>query len=175
MKHIGSMTKFAAFNILIGMFSVLLLLVSVLMLTSYRPPKRLREKTGNVAAIEWQDEHWTDDLFGGASSAGFTLRLQDGSLYQATGILFDNIDRSIMSEVAYGAEITIIYNDEKGRPDKLYNIDKGGKTYQSIDACLRELEKERKIFESVGWCVIVGTPILAGVLGYVKYRKNKLL
>lgn len=170
--------KFALFNILITFGLVLVVLISVFAMTSYRFPddKDLKTTTGTIEKFSHHEKKWYDYIFRTNDTDSFRIWLRDGTYYEATGINYDNIDKSLYDKIYVGGTITITYND-KGEfsPNDIVSITYGGVCYLSLQEVRREYQntdKGMKIFGIIAICVSVAAALLLYALNV---KKNKPL
>ena len=64
-------------------------------------PKNLDETTGTIAEFKQRDHKWSDSFTN--KSAHLNVTLEDGSFFEANGIAYDNIDRSLFEKLRIGA------------------------------------------------------------------------
>ena len=142
-KFANKLTKnrLVAFNILICMVVVTCIVYGLISLLSYQQPENLQEVTGTVAEFKQRDEQWYDFIGGGGKNSFFDVRFEDGTLYQATGISYDNIDRELFDKLSIGDEITLTYSARWSGPNRIFAIKYNGDNYLLLDDVLTIYEK----------------------------------
>ena len=165
--------RFVAFNILIANALLLVLVLSLIFTFSYQQPTGLKQQTGIVSKFNQYDEKWYDDIFGNSKGSYFDVRFEDNSYFEATGICYDNIDRTLFEKLEVGEEITITYKDEIGSPNKIYAIKYNGKNYLLLDDVLNEYSKNEKTAHIIGPIIIVLSISVGTVLLILNYKRNR--
>jgi len=166
--------KFVAGNVLISVIVISFVLLGVLGLFAYGEPTALSEATGRLSELEYRDDSWLDYIFGYSGNEYLHIRLDDGRFFEATGICYDLVDRSLFEELAEGEEVTLLYDDEHGRPDRIYGIRHGGKEYLSLSDVLKEFERNTGIMR-IACPILIAVTLALGAVGFVlnykKYRR----
>ncbi len=165
--------RFAAFNFLIAIALLFVLVLSLIFTFAYKQPTGLKQQTGVVSKFNQYDEKWYDNIFGNSKGSYFDVRFEDDSFFEATGISYDNIDRTLFEKLEVGEEITITYKDEIGSPNKIYAIKYNGKNYLLLDEVLNEYRQDEKIAHIVGPIIVVLSISVGTVLLILNYKKNR--
>lgn len=171
------MNKYLAFNCLIACVAIIIIIIAGGTIVAYSTNINLQEKTGIVSEFENREKTWLDDIppYGANRPPYFRLRLSDGSLYEARGLAYDNINGELYGNLSVGDEITIIYNEKAWGEgvDTIYNIEYKGETYLSIDDALVDNSKETQTANIV-CSIVIGLTIIDSVCLFVlNYKKNK--
>ena len=139
-----------------------LVFLGLIMTFAYQQPTDLTQTKGIVKEYRCYEEKWYDDFLGNSKGSYFSIRLEDGSYFEATGICHDLIDHSLLEDLQVGEEITLTHDPVSGGLEKIYAIEHNGKEYLSTDDVFESFARARK------WAHIVGPIILAiGVLTLV--------
>lgn len=150
-------------NVLIIFIIVVLVAVSLIATFSYGAPKSLDEATGTIANYKQRDGEWYDAFFN--NSAYFNVTFKDGSFFEAKGVSYNNIDRSLFENLRVGEEIKITYEDGGfSSPNRIYAIEYNGKVYLSLDEVLIEYDHDAKGMRVLG-LTITGFLIVTGGFG----------
>lgn len=179
LKRQGTVIKYSkqwifACNFAIVMAALIAIAIGLFVCFAYRDTKNLREATGRIVTFKQYDADFLDAAVGRGSY--FNIKLEDGTFYEAKGIAYDHIDRQLFETVRVGEEIKLTYSRGATRPNRIYAIEYGGKTYLSADVVLPLYEKESRKTTVAGAAVITLSGVSAAVgLGIVnyKYEKNK--
>ena len=170
--------KFLGFNIIITSISLLFIIFGLIGTFAYEPSKLkdTKEVTGIIEEYKQRDSKWYDVIAGGTIDSYFNIRLRDNSFYEATGINYDNIDRSLFDIIKEGEEITITYIDNGwSSPNDIVSIEYQGMIYLDYEKVINEFEQNNKIMKIVGPSIIIVTIGTAITLYIINYKKNKLL
>lgn len=166
--------RLKAFIVLIGIAVVICVILGIVFIVSYRRPNDLREAVGTIEKVEQRDKEWYDYIDGG-TGAYLRIWLKDGRYFEATGISYDNIDRTLFDNIGIGEEIKITYDPRFGGSNRIYAIEYNGIDYMLKDEVLDDFEDNAKTMTIVGACVIAISAVAGGVALSVlccKYRKN---
>lgn len=167
------MKKYISNNILIIVLTFVFVILGLVGSFAYELPTDLTEITGFIQSYNQRDGKWYDNIFGGSKGSYFNVRLEDDSFFEATGICYDNIDRNLFKKLKIGEEITITYNNESGRPDRIFAIKYQDIDYLMLDDSLNGYKQTAKIMHVVG-PIMCGFSILSGVvLLMINYKKNR--
>ena len=165
--------RFAAFNILIAIALLFVLVLSLIFTFAYKQPTELKQQTGVVSKFNQYDEKWYDNIFGNSKGSYFDVRFEDNSYFEATGICYDNINRRLFEDLQIGEEITITYFEKSGGLRKICSIDYNGETYLSLDDVLNEYSQNEKVAHIVGPTIMALSISVGVVLFIVNYKKNR--
>lgn len=165
--------RFAAFNILIAIALLFVLVLSLIFTFAYKQPTELKQQTGVVSKFNQYDEKWYDNIFGNSKGSYFDVRFEDNSYFEATGICYDNINRKLFEDLQIGEEITITYFEKSGGLRKICSIDYNGETYLSLDDVLNEYSQNEKVAHIVGPTIMALSISVGVVLFIVNYKKNR--
>ena len=165
--------RFAAFNILIAIALLFVLVLSSIFTFTYQQPTGLKQQTGIVSKFNQYDEKWYDNIFGNSKGSYFDVRFEDNSYFEATGICYDKIDRRLFEELQIGEEITITYFEKNGGLRKICALEYNGETYLSLNDVLNEYNKNEKTAHIVGPTIMVLSISVGVVLFIVNYKKNR--
>lgn len=170
-RHIR--TKFAAFNVLIAIALLFVLTMSLISIAAYRQPTDLKQQTGVVCKFHQYDKKWYDDIFGYSDGPYFSVRFEDDSYFEATGICYENIDRTLFEEIKVGEEITITYFEKIGGRRKICAIEYKGESYLSLDDVLIEFSRSGNVVHTVASSAVVISISVAVVLFIINYKRNR--
>ena len=170
-RHIR--TKFVAFNVLIAIALLFVLTMSLFSIAAYRQPTDLKQKTGVVCKFHHYDKKWYDDIFGYSTGPYFSVRFEDASYFEATGICYENIDRTLFEGIKVGEEITITYFEKIGGPRKICAIEYKGESYLSLDDVLIEFSRSENVVHTVASSAVVISISVAVVLFIINYKRNR--
>ena len=109
--------NFLGYNLLITIFTILSIIIALIGTFNYELPDidEIKTVTGIISKYNQKDQQWYDAFFdAGGTNSYFNVRLSDNSFYEATGICYDNMDRSLYDVITVGEEITIRYIDNGG-------------------------------------------------------------
>ena len=165
--------RFVAFNILIAIALLFVLVFSLIFTFSYRQPTGLKQQTGIVSKFNQYDEKWYDNIFGNSKGSYFDVRFEDNSCFEATGICYDNIDRRLFEELQIGKELTITYFEKSGGLRKICALEYNGETYLSLNDVLNEYSKNEKTAHIVGSTIMALSISVGALLFVVNYKKNR--
>ncbi len=165
--------RFAAFNILIAIILLLVLVLSLIFTFAYKQPTGLKQQTGVVSKFNQYDEKWYDHIFGNSKGSYFNVRFEDDSYFEATGICYENIDRSLFENIQIGEEITITYFKKSGGLRKICAIEYNDETYLSLNDVLNEYSQNEKVAHIVGPTIMALSISVGAVLFIVNYKKNR--
>ena len=165
--------RFAAFNIFIAIALLLVLVLSLIFTFAHEQPTELKQHTGVVSKFNQYDEKWYDNIFGNSKGSYFDVRLEDKSYFEATGICYDKIDRSLFEDLQIGEEITITYLETSGGLRKIYALAYNGETYLSLNDVLNEYSKNEKVAHIVGPTIMALSISVGAVLLVINYKKNR--
>jgi len=154
---------------------LLLLTFGILFVTSSTQPEDFRTHTGTVAEFSWHDERWYEGFLSNSGASRFTVRLEDGSYYEATGVFYDQIDRELFSTLSPGKEIEISYHVDSWRPNKICGILYQGQAYLSCEDTLDSYYASSSTRHTIGLVLIIagGIMYVAGVVCCCKYIKRR--
>ena len=148
--------------IIVAVLALGLVFLGLVMTFAYQQPTDLTQTTGIVKEYRCYEEKWYDDFLGNSKGSYFSIRFEDGSYFEATGICHDLIDHSLLEDLQVGEEITLTHDPVSGGLEKIYAIEHNGKEYLSADDVFESFARARK------WAHIAGPIILAiGVLTLV--------
>ncbi len=152
-----------------------LVFLGLVMTFAYQQPTDLTQTTGIVKEYRCYEEKWYDDFLGNSKGSYFSIRLEDGSYFEATGICHDLIDHSLLEDLQVGEEITLTHDPVSGGLEKVYAIEHNGKEYLSTDDVFESFATARKwahiagpIILAIGFLTLVGTYVLL----FVKKRRG---
>ncbi len=168
--------KFVRFNIIITIALFFLLIIGFVFTFSYQLPdqSKFRTITGTVEDFKQRDGKWYDFILGSNVYSYFKIWLSDDSVFEATGISYDNIDRDLYEIIEKGKEITIGYIDNGLlSQDVIISIEYGGKSYLNSTDVIEDYKNTDKTMKIVGSCIISVSTISACVLYILNYKKNK--
>lgn len=165
--------RFAAFNILISIAMLFVLVLSLIFTFSYQQPMELKQQTGIVSKFNQYDEKWYDNIWGNSKGSYFDVRFEDNSYFEATGICYDNIDRRLFEELQIGKELTITYFEKSGELRKICALEYNGETYLSLNDVLNEYNKNEKTAHIVGPTIMALSISVGALLFVVNYKKNR--
>ena len=165
--------RFVAFNILIAIALLFVLVLSLIFTFTYQQPTGLKQQTGIVSKFSQYDEKWYDNIFGGSKGSYFNVRLEDNSFFEATGICYYNIDRRLFEELQIGKELTITYFEKIGGLRKICALEYSGETYLSFNDVLNEYSKNEKTVHIVGPTIMALSISVGALLFVVNYKKNR--
>ena len=164
------LSKFAKNNIIIGIcvfFSLFLGLIGTFAYSDV--DKSLTEVTDTIEAFKYREKHWSDYIGGGSSGPYLNIDLTDKGFFNATGIAYDNIDKTLFSVLQNGTEITIIYNDSR----KILGIEYKDKTYLDYNVVVDEFKYNERIMKVIGPSFMILSVLVGGVFFILNYKKNK--
>ena len=165
--------RFAAFNILISIALLFVLVLSLIFTFAYKQPTGLKQQTGVVSKFNQYDEKWYDNIFRNSKGSYFDVRLEDSSYFEATGICYDSIDRRLFEDLQIGEEITITYFEKSGGLRKICALEYNGGTYLSLSDVLDEYSKNEKVAHIVGPTIMALSISVGVVLFVINYKKNR--
>lgn len=163
-------------NILITVLYIFLLIVGIIGLFAYKVPnvEDIKTTTGIISEFKQRDGKWYDVIFGGATDKYFNITFNDDTFYEATGIYYDNIDRTLFDLISNGDEITIGYIDNGWTaPNTIISITYNDVCYLEVNDVLEDFEENDLIAKTLCPAFIVLITIVTGVLYYMNYRTNK--
>ena len=169
--------KFLGFNILITSISLIFIIIGLIGTFTYEAPNlnEIKTITGVIGEFKQRDGKWYDAIFGGSINSFFSVRLIDGSYYEATGIWSDNINRDLYEVINIGEEIKISYIDNGwSAPNDIVAIEYNGLDYLELNQVVKEFEKNDKIMKVVGPSIIGVTIIVSSIFYIINYKKNRL-
>lgn len=165
--------RFAVFNIIIISVYLVLLTALILCMCLISPAVQLKTKTGTVSKYTNNE---ADDFLSIITAAKpyFNVQFADGSSYAASGSYYDDIDKTLFSELSVGDTLTVIYGKaDVGSTHPIYGIKYHNKTYLNSDAVVKNSTDNRKITMIVCPILIVVITVTAGGLIFLNYKKNK--
>ena len=165
--------RFAAFNVLIAIALLFVIVISLIFTFAYQPPTDLKRQTGVVSKFNQYDDKWYDHIFGNSKGSYFNVRFEDDAYFEATGICYENIDRELFEKIQVGEEITVIYFEKGGGLKKICAIEYMGKTYLSLDRVLNEYTQSEQVAHIVGPTIMALSISVGAVLFIVNYKKNR--
>jgi len=165
--------RFVAFNILIAIVLLFVLVISLIITFAYQQPTNLKQQTGVVSKLNQYDEKWYDTIFGNSKGSYFCVRFEDHSYFEATGICYDNIDRRLFEELQIGEELTITYFEKSGGLRKICALEYDGETYLSLNDVLHAYSKNEKTAHIVGPTIMALSISVGALLFVVNYKKNR--
>ena len=165
--------RFVAFNILIAIALLFVLVLSLIFTFTYQQPTGLKQQTGIVSKFNQYDEKWYDNIFGNSKGSYFDVRFEDNSCFEATGICYDNIDRRLFEELQIGKELTITYFEKSDGLRKICALEYNGETYLSLNDVLNEYSKNEKNAHIVGPTIMALSISVGALLFVVNYKKNR--
>jgi len=163
-------------NILITVLYIFLLIIGIIGLFAYKVPnvEDIKTTTGIISEFKQRDGKWYDAMFGGATDEYFNVTFNDDTFYEATGIYYDNIDRTLFDLISNGDEITIGYIDNGWTaPNIIISITYNDVCYLEVNDVLEDFEENDLIAKTLCSAFIVLITIVTGVLYYMNYRTNK--
>lgn len=169
-------SKYIRINILITVFYVLLLIIGIIGIFAYEVPKAedIKTTTGIIFKFKQRDGKWSDVIFGGATDKYFNITLNDDTFYEATGIYYDNIDRTLFDLISNGDEITIGFIDNGwSAPNTIISITYKDVCYLEVNDVLEDFGENDLIAKAICPLFIVIITIVTGVLYYLNYITNK--
>lgn len=169
-------SKYIRINILITVLYIFLLIIGIIGIFAYKVPKAedIKTTTGIIFEFKQRDGKWYDVIFGGATDKYFNITLNDDTFYEATGIYYDNIDRTLFELISNGDEITIRYiNNGWSAPNTIISITYKDVCYLEVNDVLEDFEENELIAKAISPVFIVIITIATGVLYYLNYRTNK--
>ena len=113
--------------IIVAVLALGLVFLGLVMTFAYQQPTDLTQTTGIVKEYRCYEEKWYDDFLGNSKGSYFSIRLEDGSYFEATGICHDLIDHSLLEDLQVGEEITLTHDPVSGGLEKIYAIEHNGK------------------------------------------------
>ncbi len=165
--------RFVAFNVLIAIALLFVIVISLIFTFAYQPPTDLKRKTGVISKFNQYADKWYDHIFGNSKGSYFDVRFEDDAYFEATGICYENIDRELFEKIQVGEEITVIYFEKSGGLKKICAIEYMGKTYLSLNSVLNEYTQSEQVAHIV-WPIIIALSMLAGtILFIINYKKNR--
>ena len=179
LKRQGAVIKYSkqwilACNLAIVMSALIAVAIGLFVLFAYRDTQNLRVATGRIVTFKQYDADVLDAAVGRGSY--FNIKLDDGTFYEAKGMAYDHIDRRLFETVRVGEEIRLTYSRGVTRPNRIYAIEYGGKTYLSAEIVLPLYEKESRT-ATVAGAVVIALSGASAAVGLVvvnyKYEKNK--
>ncbi len=165
--------RFVAFNVLIAIALLFVLVISLIFIFSYQQPTGLKQQTGVVSKFDQYDEKWYDNIFGNSKGSYFNVRFEDNSYFEATGICYENIDRELFEKIQVGEEITITYFEKSGGLRKICAIEYKGETYLSLDDVLNEYTQSEQVAHIVGPMIIALSMLAGTILFIINYKKHR--
>ncbi len=169
-------SKYIRINILITVLYIFLLIIGIIGIFAYKVPKAedIKTTTGIIFEFKQRDGKWYDVVFGGATDKYFNITLNDDTFYEATGIYYDNIDRTLFDLISNGDEITIRYiNNGWSAPNTIISITYKDVCYLEVNDVLEDFGENDLIAKAISPVFIVIITIATGVLYYLNYRTNK--
>lgn len=175
MKELGTLMRTSKTPFYCGVFAIVMIylfgiLAAVGVMISTRPPTDFKEKTGIVLEFQEHEADWTDALFNGSSY--FNIKFTDGSFFEAKGENYKNIDRELYGRLIPGVEITVKYEENHTKPNRIYGIEYCGKTYLKYDDVRPTLEKDYKSTLIACPIILVVWTGVAVALFVFNYKKN---
>ena len=131
--------------------------------------KSLTEVTDTIEAFKYREKHWSDYIGDSSSGPYFNIDLTDKGFFNATGIAYDNIDKTLFSVLQNGTEITIIYNGSR----KILGIEYKDKTYLDYNVVVDEFKYNERIMKVIGPSFMILSVLVGGVFFVLNYKKNK--
>ena len=165
--------KYTVNNILIIAFAFVLFLIGLTGPFTFEPPTDMMEITGVIQRYNQYDDKWYDYIFGGSKGSYFNVQLEDKSFFEATGICYDNIDRTLFEKLEIGEQITITYSHEWGGLNRIYAIKYQNTEYLVLDDVLSEYKQNAKIMYIVGPITCGFSILSSAVLLIINYKKNR--
>ncbi len=161
--------------IIVAVLALGLVFLGLIMTFAYQQPTDLIQTTGIVKEYRCYEEKWYDDFLGNSKGTYFSIRFEDGSYFEATGICHDLIDHSLLEDLQVGEEITLTHDPVSGGLEKIYAIEHNGKKYLSTDDVFESFAEARKwahiagpIILAIGFLTLVGTYVLL----FIKKRRG---
>ena len=164
--------KFTAYNIIISVALALILMCGLFFTFGYNLPTKLKQQTGVVSKFKQYDKKWYDYILNDSKSSYLKVYFKDNSYFEATGICYDCIDRSLFKNLQIGEEITITYFEKSGLK-KICSIVYNGKTYLSLENVLNEYNKNEKVAHIVAPTIMILSILIGIVLFIINYKKNR--
>ena len=156
-----------AFYIIIAVLALGLVFLGLITTFAYEQPTALTQTTGIVKEYRCYEEKWYDAFLGNSKGSYFSIRFEDGSYFEATGICHDRMDHALLDDLQIGDEITITHDPVSGGLEKIYAIEYNGKEYLSADDVFESFARARKwahiegpIIFAIGFITLVGTYVL---------------
>ena len=165
--------RYKANNILIIIFLFLFIILGLIGTFAYQQPTNLKEATGIIQDYKQHEGKWYDNIFGNSKGSYFKVKFEDDSFFESTGICYDNIDKTLFEKIKIGDCITIIYNEESGRPDRIYAIKYNGKDYLLLEDSLNGFKQTERIMHIFGPSISVLSIVVGLILFAINYKKNK--
>ena len=166
-----------AFYIIVAVLALGLVFLGLITTFAYQQPTELTQTTGTVKEYRCYEEKWYDDFLGNSKGSYFTVRFEDGSYFEATGICHDLINHSLLEELQVGEEITLTHDPVSGGLEKIYAIEYNGKEYLSADDVFASFAEARKwahiagpILFAIGFLTLVGTYVLL----FIKIKEKRI-
>lgn len=164
--------RYFAVNILILILCFALVATGFAFIFLSQCPTDLKQQTGYIMRFNQYDEKWYDWFLGSSNGSCFNVRLGDDSYYEATGICYDNIHRSLFEKLRVGESITITYFEKSGGVRKICAVEYMGETYLSLDDVLNEFDREEKIDHLIGMIIIAFSLLVGIILFIINTKKN---
>ncbi|MDE6618646.1 MAG: hypothetical protein K2K13_06450 [Clostridiales bacterium] len=165
--------RFAVYNIIIISVYLVLLTALILCICLISPADQLKTKTGTVSKYT---DNKADDFLSIITAAKpyFNVQFTDGTSYAASGSYYDDIDKTLFSELSVGDTLTVIYAEaDFGNTHPIYGIKYHNRTYLNSDSVVTNSANDRKITIIVCPILIAVITVTAGVLIFLNYKKNK--
>lgn len=165
--------RFAVFNIVIISIYIVLLTALILCMCLKSPDVQLKTKTGTVSKYT---DNKADDFLSVITAAKpyFNVQFTDGSSYAASGSHYEDIDKTLFSELAVGDTLTVIYaKADVGSTHPIYGIKYHDKTYLNAYSAIEKAANDQRIVMIVCPILMAVISVVAGVLVFLNYKKNK--
>lgn len=171
-KEYAVKKRYANFVIAGLILSLLMLAFGVLFVTSNTQSEDFRTHTGTVADFDWHEERWYEGFLGISQGSYFTVCLEDGSCYEATGIFYDRINTELFSDLRVGEAIDLSFHEN---PNKICGIQYQGRVYLSSEDMLESYYAANTTKHKIGIAMIVAAVILyiPAVVFLYKHRKMR--
>ena len=105
----------------------------------------------------------------GSSGPCLNSRLEDGDFFKATGLVYDNINIDLFSELKEGTLITIISD----RNEKMVGIQYNNIVYLDYNEVIEDMKYNDKVANIFGFSLIVATVISSSILLYLNNKRIK--
>ena len=166
-----TLSKYGRNNLIIGICVFLTLVLGLIGTFAYSDvDKNVYKLTDVVESYEHREKRWSDYIGNNSGTPYFHIDLAEKGFFKATGIAYDNIDKTLFLALQTGKEITIIYNDSR----YILGIEYDGITYLDYDAVVAEFDSYAKISMVIGPIAMIITIVAGVVVWYFNFKKNKI-
>ena len=166
-----TLNKYVKNNLIIGICVFFALVLGLICTFAYSDvDKNVYKLTDVVEGYDHREKRWSDYIGNNSGTPYFHIDLAEKGFFKATGIAYDNIDKTLFLVLQTGKEITIIYNDSR----YILGIEYEGITYLDYDAVVAEFDSCAKISMVIGPILMKVTIVAGVVVWYFNFKKNKI-